>query len=355
MAITLEKRVTNNPVWQVFSILIALAGSVLVSALLLKSAGSDLQVAFGAILDGAFGGFRATTKTLAKATPLILTGIAVAVAFRAKIWNIGAEGQLFAGAMTSYWAYLIVGPAPGVYLIPLLFMAGFVGGGLYGGLAGYLRAKFQVNEVLTTVMLNYVITFFLSFMLVSGPWRDQSSFYQQTPRIDKSVWLPNLLDSGKLHIGFAVAVFCAVAIYVMLTRTSLGYEIRAVGMNPRASRFKGINIQRTAVLVMLLSGGLAGLAGVIEVFGVHHRLKPDVSVGFGFTGIIVAVLAMLNPLAVVPVAILFGAFANGGIKMQIATGVPNAITSAIEAIVLLFFLAAAALTRFKIVWRDKNG
>ena len=355
MAISLEKRVSHNPAWQAASIVFALLGSVLVSALLLNSTGADLAVAFGAMAEGAFGDFRATTKTLAKATPMILTGIAVTIAFRAKIWNIGAEGQLFAGAITSYWAYLIVGPAPGVFLIPVLFMAGFVGGGLYGGLAGYLRAKFKVNEVLTTVMLNYVVKFFLSFMLVAGPWRDPSSFYQQTPRIDKSVWLPKLLDSGKLHIGFAVAVLCAIAVYVMLKRTSFGYEIRAVGLNPRAARFKGINIERTAVTVMLLSGGLAGLAGVIEVFGVHHRLKPDVSIGFGFTGIIIAVLAMLNPLAVVPVAILFGAFANGGIKMQIATGVPNAITSAIEAIILLFFLAAAALTRFKIVWSEKNG
>lgn len=355
MAISFEKRVSVSPVWQGASIFLALAASIIVSAILLASTGTNVLTAFVAIADGAFGGFRATTKTLAKATPLILTGIAVTVAFRAKIWNIGAEGQLFAGACTSYWAYLIVGPAPGVFLIPLLFIAGAAGGGLYGGIAGFLKARFAVNEVLTTVMLNYVIRFFLSFMLVSGPWRDPSSFYQQSPRIDKSVWLPNMLDGGKLHIGFVVAVLCAIAVYIMLTRTSFGYEIRAVGHNPRASKFKGINVERTAVMVMLISGGLAGLAGMVEVFGVHHRLKPDISIGFGFTGIIIAVLAMLNPISVVFVAILFGAFSNGGIKMQVVTGVPSALTTAIEAIILLFFLAAAALARFKIVWSAKNG
>ena len=355
MAISFEQRVSPSALWQVLSVVLALFGSVIVSAVLLTSTGADLGVAFGAMIDGAFGGMRATAKTLAKATPLILTGIAVAVAFRAKIWNIGAEGQLFAGAMTSYWAYTVIGPAPGVFLIPILFMAGFIGGGLYGGIAGYLKAKFSVNEVLTTVMLNYVIRFVLSYMLVAGPWRDPASFYQQTPRIDKGVWLPDLFEISKLHLGFAVAVILAIAVYVMLTRSSFGYEIRAVGFNPRAAKFKGINIGRTTVMVMIISGGLAGLAGVTEVFGVAHRLKPDISLGFGFTGIIIAVLALLNPLTVVPLAIIFGAFTNGGIKMQIATGVPSAIASAIEAIILLFFLTAAALTRFKVVWRSKDG
>ncbi len=355
MSISFEKRLAPSRTWQVLSIVIALTASVIVSAILLASSGAELGVALSAMLDGAFGGMRATAKTLAKATPMILTGIAVTVAFRAKIWNIGAEGQLFAGAMASYWAYVIVGPAPGVYMIPLLFMAGFVGGGLYGGFAGFLRARFNVNEVLTTVMLNYIIRFVLSYLLVGGPWRDPSSFYQQSPRIDRAVWFPDMFGISKLHIGFALAVLLAIGVYIMLKRSSFGYEIRAVGLNPRAARFKGINIERTAILVMVISGGLAGLAGVIEVFGVHHRMKPDISLGFGFTGIIIAVLALLNPLAVVPVAILFGAFTNGGIKMQIATGVPSAITTAIEAIILLFFLAAATLTRFKIVWRPKHG
>lgn len=354
MGLAIEKRLAPSRLWMVLSIVIALAASAIASALLLRFTGADVGVAFAAMFDGAFGGSRAIAKTLIRATPLILTGIAVTVAFRAKIWNIGAEGQLFAGAMMSYWAYLMVGPSGGLFILPLLFIAGFIGGGLYGGLAGYLKSRFQVNEVLTTVMLNYVITFLMSYMLTRGPWRDPTSFYAQSPRIDKSVWLPRIFDGNKLHIGFLIAVVCALAVYFILTRTSFGYEIRAVGQNPRAARFKGINVGRTAIHVMLLSGGLAGLAGVIELLGVGHRLKSEISHGYGFTGIIIAVLAMLNPSAIIFVAILFGAFAVGGVTMQVATGVPSVITSAIEAIILLFFLAASTLTRFQIVWKAKS-
>ena len=354
MAITIEKRVAPSYLWRILSIVIALLASAIVSSALLWSSGADVGVAFGAMFDGAFGSFRAVSKTLAKATPLILTGIAVTVAFRAKIWNIGAEGQLFAGAILSYWVYLLMGPSLGVFLIPVIFMAGFVGGGLYGGLAGYLRGRFNVNEVLSTVMLNYVVRFFLSYMLVGGSWRDPSSFYAQSPRIDSAVWLPKLTSGSKLHLGLAVAILAAIAVYIVLMRTSFGYEIRAIGLNARAALFKGINVKRTAVLVMLISGGLAGLAGMIEVFGVHYRLKSEISSGYGFTGIIIAVLALLNPIAVIVVAILFAAFSIGGITMQVVTGIPNAITSAIEALILLFFLASATLTRFQIIWSNKT-
>ncbi|MGI9416966.1 MAG: ABC transporter permease [Geminicoccaceae bacterium] len=343
----IERRLEPSLLWQSLSIVVALLASLAACALLLASAGADILAAVSAIYDGAFGSWKATVKTLVKASPLMLTGVAVTLAFRAKIWNIGAEGQLFAGAMMAYWAYVMCGWLPSFLLVTLIFAAGFLGGGLYGGLAGWLRSRFAVNEVLTTVMLNYIIGYFLSYMLVSGPWRDPSSFYQQTPRIDAAARLPPILPDSKLHLGFLIAVVMALAAYALLKRTSLGYEIRAVGFNPLASRFKGIRVERTAILVMVLSGGIAGLAGVSEVFGVHFRLTPEVSLGFGFTGIIVAMLAGLHPIAVVFVAILFGALINGGIKMQIATGVPSAMISAIEAIILLFFLAAAALNRYQ--------
>lgn len=353
MGIVVEKRLTPSTSWQVASIILALLASAAVSALLLISAGAELSVAFGALWDGAFGGWRATWKTLVKGTPLILTGVAVAVAFRARIWNIGAEGQLLAGAMMSYWVYTMTGALPLVIMIPLLFFSGFVGGGLYGGLAGYLKAKFEVNEVLTTVMLNYVAAYLLSFLL-TGPWRDPSSFFQQSPRIDKAARLPNLLDGTKLHLGFLVALLVVLVVYILITRTSLGYEIRAMGINAKAARFKGINVERTAVIVMLISGGIAGLAGVTEVFGVQGKLKPDITIGFGFTGIIIAVLALLNPIAIIFIAILFGGFVNGGIKLQVATGVPSTLTDAIQAIILLFFLTAAVLARYKFKFGDKD-
>ena len=346
MGIVIEKRLAPSMPWQTVSVLLALLASVLVSALLLKSAGADLGTAAGALWDGAFGNWRATWKTLVKATPLMLTGVAAAVAFRARIWNIGAEGQLFAGAIGAYWVSLLLGGLPAAMLVPMLFIAGAIGGALYGGLAGYLRARFDVSEVLTTVMLNYVILYFLSFML-TGPWRDPASFFQQSPKVAENSVLPNLLSGTKLHLGFLVALVVVALVQVMITRTSLGYEIRAVGLNEKASRFKGIRVERMTVLVMLISGGIAGLAGVTEVFGVQGRLNPGISVGFGFTGIVIAVLAVLHPTAIVFVAILIGGSINGGIKLQVATGVPSTLVDAIQAIVLMFYLAAAVLARYK--------
>lgn len=350
----IEPRLEPSVSWQLFSVLIAVAMSVVVCTIMLSLADADISKAYHAIYKGSFGSWKATLETLIKATPLMLTGVAVTVAFRAKIWNIGAEGQLFAGAMMAYWCYTLFGNLPSAILVPMVFFSSFLGGALFGGLAGFLRSKYQVNEVLSTVMLNYVIRYFLSFMLVEGPWREQSSFYQQTPKIAENAHLPLLIADSRLHIGFLIAILVAIAVYVLLKKTSLGYEIRAIGENSVAAGFKGIDVHRTIILVMLISGGIAGLAGAIEVFGLHHRLRPDVSTGFGFTGIIIAMLAGLHPLGVIVAAILFGALVTGGIRMQIFTGVPSAMITAVEAIVLLFFLTAAVLARyeFKLV---KNG
>lgn len=347
-AIKIEPRLKPKVSWQVFSACLALALSMIVCALMLSAAGAEVGKAFYQIYKGAFGNWNATLKTLTKATPLILTGLAVTVAFRAKIWNIGAEGQLFAGAMMAYWVSTFLSESSAGVLIPVVITAAFLGGALYGGLAGYLKARFAVNEVFSTVMLNYVIRYVLSFMLVGGSWRDPSSFYQQTPKVAEAAHLPLLLADSRLHLGFLVALLVAVAVYFFLTRTSLGYEIRAIGYNPTASRFKGIHVGRTMVVVMLISGGIAGLAGAGEVFGVHFRLKPDISTGFGFTGIIIAMLAGLHPLGVIVAAVLFGGLVNGGIRMQIFTGVPTAMISAIEGIILLFFLTSTVLTRYEI-------
>lgn len=345
--LALEKRL--EPTWagSAIAVVAAIVLSLAASALLLRSAGASPLQALLAICEGAFGNRTAIVTTLLRASPLILTGIAVTVAFRAKIWNIGAEGQLYAGAIAGYAAYLLFSGLPSFILLPIVLLAGFAGGAALGALAGYLRARFSVNEVLSTVMFNYVVRFALSFLLVNN-WRDMSSFYQQTARIDASATLPILVAGTKLHIGFLIAVACAVAVHVLLKRTALGYEIKAVGQNPVASRFKGINVGRTAVTVMLISGGLAGLAGVAEVFGTHLRLRPDISVGFGFAGIVIAMLAGLRPLLVVPVAILFAGLSTGGANMQIDTGVPSAMTLVVQAIVLIFFLITTALARYRI-------
>lgn len=353
--IRIEKRLAISPVWQFFSVFVALGLSALACAVLLASAGAELTESFAALWGGAFGSWRMTIKTLVKGAPLILTALAVIVAFRARIWNIGAEGQLFAGAIAGYWAYTVFGTLPSYLLIPIVLISSFVGGALYGGLAGFLKARLSVNEVLSTVMLNYVIRYFLSYMLVEGSWRDPSSFYQQTPRVIDAAKLPILIEGTRLHAGFLIAIVAAIAVYIILFRTSFGYAVRAIGNNARAARFKGINVARTTVIVMCISGGLAGLAGAGELFGLQHRLKPDISVGFGFTGIIIAVVSSLNPFAAVVAAILFGGLVNGGIRLQVMTGVPSALVSAIEAIVLISFLVAAFLSRYEIKRATGDG
>ena len=351
----IERRLRISALWQLITTVVALTMSALVCMLLLWSAGADVGQSFAALWDGAFGTWRRVVETLVRATPLLLTALAVLVAFRARLWNIGAEGQLFAGAIASYWVYTLTPDLPAALLFIVLLLASAAGGAAYGGFAGYLKARLSVNEILSTVMLNYVIRFFLSYMLVEGSWRDRSSFYQQTPAVVDTAKFPMLIEGMRLHAGFVVALLAAVLVYVILFKTSFGFEIRAMGNNARTARFKGIDVGRMTILVMCLSGALAGLAGAGELFGLQHRLKPDVSTGFGFTGIIIAVVSGLNPIAAVAAAVLFGGLVNGGVRLQIFTGVPAAMISSIEAIVLLFFLIATFLSRYEIRKVEPDG
>ncbi len=329
--------------------LISLIISLLVSALLIKMAEADILLAFSSLWSGAFGSMRALLETLVRSTPLILTGLAAALAFRGKIWNIGADGQLFIGAMAGYWATLLFSGLPSIVLIPIIIIFSFIGGAAWGALSGYLKTRFDVDVIISTIMLNYIAIYFLSFMLsANGPWREEGSFYQQTARLAKNTFFPIFVPRSRLHIGFLIAISAAVLVYILLKKTSLGYEIRAFGFNPKASRFKGTNISRTVIIIMLISGGIAGLAGAGELFGIHHRLRPDISVNLGYTGIIVAMLAGLNPIAVIPAGILFGALLNGATKLQVISGVPSSLIYVIQAIVLLFYLTGTTMAKYRI-------
>jgi simple sugar transport system permease protein len=305
--------------------------------------------AFVNLIKGAFGNKRAVLETLTKATPLILTGLATVIAFRGKIWSIGQEGQFFLGAIGGYWAYRIFEGLPAIALVPIIILGGFLTGALGGMLAGVLKAYFNVDVIISTVMGNYIIDYFLSFMLSGvGPWREAGSYYQQTAPITANAYYPILFANARLHMGFLIAIGCSMLVYLILNHTPFGYQLRAYGSNPRAAKFKGININKIIIVTMFISGGLAGLAGTGELFGVQYRLRPDLSPGYGYTGIIVAMVAGLNPIGVIPVAILFGALINGSAQMRIATGVPTALTFAIQAIVLLSLLSAQVLTRFRV-------
>lgn len=345
----IEPRPKISRAWQVLTVALAFAGALVISSLLLLTARVNLLTAYQALFYGAFGSWRTFMDTLARSSPLIFTGLAAAIAFRGKIWNIGGEGQLIGGAIGGFLAFTLFQglPLPLFFLLVLLF--GFLSGALLGVLAAFLKVRFTVDEIISTVMMNYIVLYFLSFMLsADGPWREPGSYYQQTVLIPKGLRFPILFPRSEVHLGFIVALLCAVVIKIVIDRTPLGYEIRGLGYNARALKFKGTSISHLTVITLLISGGLAGLAGAGELFGVQHRLGMDVSNGLGYAGIIVAMLAALDPLGVILAALLFGGLINGAYRLQTAVGVPSAFVDAIQAIVLLCVLAAFVLSRFQI-------
>jgi simple sugar transport system permease protein len=344
----LERRIEQNRFARPIGLAVATVGAILVCGVLFVSAGANPLTAFATLIKGSFGSLRVTGETLVKATPLIFTGLAACVAFRARLWNIGAEGQVFAGAMFAFWMQHNLGGYSALVQIPVVVVGGIVGGALYAGLAAVLKTRFSVDEVISTVMLNYIIVYALSMLLLHGPWSEAGGFFEQSARVDRGAVLPIMLAGTRLHAGFLLAIIAAVLVYFLLKRTPLGYEIKAAGSNLRALDVQGTNTRRLILVVFLVSGALAGLAGVTEVYGVQYRLKAGAVAGYGYSGIIVAILGQLHPAGVVVAAILFGALLNGAILMQITTGVPSALIYAVQAILLLFFLAGWAACNIRL-------
>jgi ABC-type uncharacterized transport system permease subunit len=348
LGLRLEPRTEVKAQGRIMALAASLLAALILCGLLFLAVGVNPVSAFGALLQGAFGTWRATTETLVKATPLIFTGLATAVAFRARLWNIGAEGQVFAGAMFAYWCQSPLAGTSPLLQLPVIIVAAMIGGGLYAGLAAILKTRFRVDEVISTVMLNYIIIYALSLLLLKGPWSEAGGFFEQTAKVDPGSVLPILFDKTRLHLGFLVALIAAGLAWLLVKRTPAGFEIRAAGSNLRALEVQGTNSARVILMVMLISGALAGLAGMSEVYGVHYRVKAGALATYGYTGIIVAILGQLNPLGVVIAAILFGALVSGATFMQIKTGVPSALIYAIEAIILLFYLAGWAASSFRL-------
>jgi len=345
--LTLEKRLESDWRWQALSLLLALVAAAAVGAVLIAAAGANIPAAVGAFYRGAFGNRDAIAETLVQATPLIFTGLAIVVAFRARVFNIGAEGQFFAGAMAVIFVTRLFPHLPGPGFFVAIIAASAIGGAIWGLVPGALRARFGTNEVVVTVMMNYIMQYLVSY-IVGGVWRAPASFYIETSMIPPSAHFPRILPPTRLHAGLIVALVCAVLVYVLLWKTWLGYEIRAVGSNPVASQHRGISIGAVIVLAMVISGALAGLAGGGEVAALHYRLRLDISTGYGYTGIIVALLARLNPIGAVFAAILFGALVNGSTAMQITTGVPVALVYALQGLTLIFVLGADVLSRYRV-------
>jgi ABC-type uncharacterized transport system permease subunit len=337
---------TQGPAIPVVSVLIAL---LLGGIFVLLSGNNPLQ-AYSALLLGAFGSPYDITETLVIAVPLTLAGLSVAVAFRTGLFNIGAQGQLLVGALAAGWTGSQFPDLPGVILLPLTLVSGVVGGGLYGAIAGWLKATRGVNEVITTIMQNYTVIFVMHWLLQDGPMSAPNAL--GTPAsspIGAGAILPiivpdSIVHLSRLHAGVLLAIVAVVVFWFLLWRTSLGYELRAVGLGARAAAQAGIDPKRRMVMVMAIAGGFAGLAGMIQVSGLFHRVYDGFSSGFGFDAIAVALLGKNSPVGVTLAALLFAAFQRGGTLMQSNAGISSHLVEIVEAIVL-FVIAAETIVR----------
>jgi general nucleoside transport system permease protein len=329
----------------------ALALTVLIGSLLALLAGADPFATLGLIVRGAVGSQFALLETLNRATPLIFTGLAVAVAFRAKLWNIGAEAQLYMGGVMTVLLGTGALAWPSALLWPAMAGAAMLVGALVLLGPALLKVRFGVDEVVTTLLLNFVVLLFVSYLL-EGPLKDPRGMgWPQSPRLIPDARLPRLVDGLRLHWGFALALIAAVLVWIVQTRTTLGYAMRAVGQNRQAAEFAGIPVGRVILWTALISGGLAALAGFSEVAGLRGNLNRDLSPGFGYTGIIVAMLALLHPLGVVATALFVAGVFVGADSMSRAANVPTYIADIMLASALLTMVLAIALTRVRVRWR----
>lgn len=329
--------------------LIAVIGALAIAGVLIALAGAPVLEAYWKILTGAFGSRLSATETLTRATPLILTGLAAAVAFRARLWNIGGEGQFYLGAIAvaAASAHLFAG-LPSLAQIPLLFIIGAAAGMLLLLVPLWLRLRFSVDEVVTTLLLNFVALLFVS-MLIDGVLKDPTAFgWPQSEAVDSAARLPKLLARSRLHIGLVTAIAIAFIIHFVQSRTVFGVQSRAAGLNPSGAAFAGVPLARTLVIVAMISGGLAGLAGTIEVLGVKGYVTNDLSPGYGYTGIVVAMLANLNPLGVVLAALFTAVMFVGADGMSRSMGIPTYIADVTVALSLLSMLVAVFFTQYRI-------
>lgn len=326
----------------------ALLLTLAVGMVLAAVAGASPLAVFGLILKGAAGSRFALLETLNRATPLIFTGLAVAVAFRARLWNIGAEAQLYAGALVTVLLGTGAVAAPPALLLPLTALGAIAAGGLLLLGPTVLKVRFGVDEVVTTLLLNFIMLLFVS-MLLEGPLEDPMSLgWPQSKALVPDARLPRLVTGLRLHWGFVLGLLAAAVTWFVMTRSTLGYEMRAVGENRVAAAFAGIPVNAVLLETALFSGGLAALAGFSEVAGLKGNLTLDLSPGFGYAGIIVAMLGLLNPLGVVVAAIFVAGVFVGADSMSRAAGVPSYIADILLATALLTMVAALKLTRFRV-------
>jgi ABC-type uncharacterized transport system permease subunit len=352
--IKIEPRLDEPPAWYPAAVSVgAIIIALILGGILIAFAGGNPWASYAHIAEASFGSVGVLSDTIVKATPIILTALACSIAFRMKLWNIGAEGQFIMGAWGASAIVLapVLAAETGRWLfIPVMAIAGMIMGAIWGYIPGYLKARFNVNEIISTLMLNYIAISWANFW-VFGVWTEGG--FQMSPMFPQGAWLPRLSEYAEsipffrgltTHAGLLLGIAAAIVLWFIVFRSRWGYEIRLIGDNPRAAKYAGINITRNTIWVMMLSGALAGLGGMSEVAGVVHRLQTaPIAAGYGFTGIIVAWLAKLNPLVIILVSILFGALILAGREIQ-----PSGVPKMIQGIILVCLIASDFLLRYRI-------
>jgi len=352
--IKIEPRLDELPAWYPALISLGAIGVALIlGGIVIAIAGGNPFLSYAHIARASFGDIGVLSDTIVKATPIILAALACSVAFRMKLWNIGAEGQFIMGAFGAsaiVLAPVLPAEASRWLFIPVMAIAGMAAGAVWGFIPGYLKAKFNVNEIISTLMMNYIAVAWINFWIFAV-WTEGG--FQMSPKFPETAWLPRLSEYASsiplfrgltTHAGLLLGIIAAIVLWFIVFRSRWGYEIRLIGDNPHAAEYAGISITRNTIYVMMLSGALAGLGGMSEVSGVVHRLQTSpLAAGYGFTGIIVAWLAKLNPLVIILVSVLFGALILAGREIQ-----PSGVPKMIQGIILVCLIASDFLLRYRV-------
>lgn len=353
MRMVLEKRESRSGKVLFLVPLISFVVSLILGAVVLGASGANPLLTYGYMARGAFGTFSGFTETVVKAIPLLLTGLGVSLAFRLRFWNIGAEGQFVWGAIGITWVMIFWKFLPVTLLLPVGLLVGMTAGAVWAGIPALMKASWGVDETLTTLMMNYVAILFAEY-LYYGPWRDPDGRgFPGTAPFPKEAWLPKLF--GRAHVGLIIALIAAIVLWVILYRTKWGFEIKMIGMNPRAAKVQGVSIGRNVVLVLLLSGALSGLAGAAEVGAISHRLMKGVNMGYGFTAIIIAWMAQLNPIAAILVSLVMAGILVGGDQIQLMMRLPASMGFVLQGLLLFPLLAGSIFSDYNLKFIRKGG
>lgn len=353
MKITFEKRMAPSSLMLIAVPIVSVLLALIVGGFFFIMNGTSPLEVYAILFKNSFGTSYGITESIVKAIPLMLAGLGISLASRMQLWNIGAEGQLYMGAVAATWVALSFPELPSFIMIPFMLIMGFLAGAFWALLPAIPRAFLKVNETITTLLMNYVAILWADY-LIYGPWKDPQGFnFPLTPQFVPAAILPSL-GGSRIHLGLLFAILAAILVYILINHTKWGYEVKVIGESPAAARYAGMNIKKNIIIVLLLSGGLAGVAGMSEVSGIAGRLQHGLSPGYGYTAIIVAYLARLHPAALALVSFLFGGLLVGGYATQLI-GLPAVTVNMLQGLILFFVLGGQILTNYDIKLSSVNN